>query len=287
MSPELQEFIKQVRQSPACLRWETQLTSHHRLDETVQVQNRKERWHILVLVISGSLPGHIAGEELSLEADQMMWIPPQVVNGFTWTPDLSYQACWFRLDPEPDLALAPRILKQAGSCRPVLEQISMELATPDSYSTECLGALFIELLCNMGRCREQVPQKSVLSSIQCQHLEYWFQQHLQEAVTPTMLGRQLGLGPDWFARIFKRTYGLSPRSWMLRMRMVTAAEFLRNPELNISQAAEAVGVASPSLFHRQFKQVHGLAPTHWRLQRLREQECAQEAHKNESGLSQA
>jgi len=82
--------------------------------------------------------------------------------------------------------------------------------------------------------------------------------------TPAGLARHLGLSHDYFSRIFRRSYGASPRTWLLRQRLAEGAMLLRESTQRVSEIAERLGYGEVYLFSRQFRQVYGVGPRGWR-----------------------
>jgi AraC-like DNA-binding protein len=82
--------------------------------------------------------------------------------------------------------------------------------------------------------------------------------------TAAGLARHLGLSHDYFSRIFRRSYGMSPRTWLLRQRLAEGAMLLRESTRRISEIAERLGYGEMYLFSRQFRQVYGVGPRQWR-----------------------
>jgi len=85
-----------------------------------------------------------------------------------------------------------------------------------------------------------------------------------EKRTPAGLARHLGLSHDYFSRIFRRSYGVSPRTWLLRQRLAEGAMLLRESRLRVSEIAERLGYGEMYLFSRQFREVYGVGPRGWR-----------------------
>lgn len=95
-------------------------------------------------------------------------------------------------------------------------------------------------------------------------LQDWLDQHRLSWPSPAELAAVLDLNPDYFARIFKRSYGISPREWLITDRIRFAAAELALTAATIEGVALATGYRDATLFCRQFKQVTGQTPGRWR-----------------------
>jgi len=82
--------------------------------------------------------------------------------------------------------------------------------------------------------------------------------------TPAQLARLLDYSPGYFTRIFQRSYGLPPRTWLLQQRLRHAAVLLRESSSRVSDIAYKLGYTEAYLFSRQFRQFFGTSPKQWR-----------------------
>ena len=69
------------------------------------------------------------------------------------------------------------------------------------------------------------------------------------------------LSVDRFTHAFKESTGLSPKSYMQKIKIRIAIEMLENTDLRISEIAEAVGISDSNYFSRIFKKYTGYSPT--------------------------
>lgn len=75
----------------------------------------------------------------------------------------------------------------------------------------------------------------------------------------------LGYNRAYLSRIFKKETGLSPVTYLLRLRIDKSRQLLRErPELSIEQIAASVGMADALYFSRQFRRFHGESPSEYR-----------------------
>ncbi len=67
-----------------------------------------------------------------------------------------------------------------------------------------------------------------------------------------------------FKRDFRKYYNQSPGKWLLQKRLEYSAVLLKNPALNVSQAALDCGFEDLSHFSRAFKEKFGVSPANYR-----------------------
>lgn len=78
------------------------------------------------------------------------------------------------------------------------------------------------------------------------------------------IARAVGIEPSSVCRLFRRFQGTSPYQYLLRRKMILAAEFLFETGGLVKEAAQRVGFPDPYHFSRCFKAVHGVAPNQLR-----------------------
>ena len=88
--------------------------------------------------------------------------------------------------------------------------------------------------------------------------------HLARQPAPADLARELGLGAERFLRLFKATYGMAPRRWLLEQRIAESRFRLAHAHEPIGAIAAALGYADRHLFNRQFKAMVGRTPRAFR-----------------------
>ncbi|EHB64958.1 transcriptional regulator, AraC family [Paenibacillus lactis 154] len=75
----------------------------------------------------------------------------------------------------------------------------------------------------------------------------------------------LGYNRAYLSRIFKKETGMTPITYLLRLRIDQSKRLLRErPDLSIEQVAASVGLTDPLYFSRQFKRWVGKSPSRYR-----------------------
>lgn len=87
-----------------------------------------------------------------------------------------------------------------------------------------------------------------------------------EAWPVSRLAEVSGVSAAYFARSFKRAFGLPPHRYLLTRRIEQAVSLLRESELSITDIAFSTGWQSLGTFGRIFHDVTGLSPSAMRSQ---------------------
>ena len=75
------------------------------------------------------------------------------------------------------------------------------------------------------------------------------------------LSRSVGMCRSKLHRCFRMVYGITPFEYLRNRRLEAAMDFLMDGQMNVTQAAYAVGYSSPSYFTKAFKKYFGHLPS--------------------------
>jgi AraC-like DNA-binding protein len=78
------------------------------------------------------------------------------------------------------------------------------------------------------------------------------------------LSAQLGYSPAHCNRVFRQTYGMSPRRYLTLLKLNHAKRLLQDPSRSVEEIAEALGYGDVSQFSKQFKRWTDLSPSAYR-----------------------
>lgn len=85
-----------------------------------------------------------------------------------------------------------------------------------------------------------------------------------EGLDIASLAKLCGLSQTHFRRLFKKTVGKPPASYLAQLRIASAMAELGRSRRPIAEIALACGFQTLSSFNRQFKRIAGLSPRSWR-----------------------
>ena len=94
-------------------------------------------------------------------------------------------------------------------------------------------------------------------------VEYMLQ-NLEKSIKTQELAEIVYMQTTYFIRRFGAVYGISPQSYLAKMRMNKAMELLSSTEMPIEKISRAVGMPDTSYFSRVFKKHCGTSPGAYR-----------------------
>ena len=123
---------------------------------------------------------------------------------------------------------------------------------------ENLLSILIILMCRYYSETTSVKPKSLV------HLSSaitFMEENYNQQIRMTDLARKVNLGPSAFRHSFKYLTGLSPKDYLIRLRIERAAEMMiSNCHIHVIDASIAVGFDNSSYFSRKFKEIIGMTP---------------------------
>lgn len=86
------------------------------------------------------------------------------------------------------------------------------------------------------------------------------------ALTVKEIADKFFLDAAYFSRLFKKEMGITPKKYILQLRIKRAAELLENTNYKINEISNTVGFEDPLYFSALFSKEMGTAPTQYRKQ---------------------
>jgi AraC-like DNA-binding protein len=227
--------------------------------------------HLITFVEHGVLLAKVDRRDLRIPAGSAIWIPPGSQHRYCGSAGpggvrqynlrfrLLKDGCHFAFQRQPLL------VRNAWEIQALLQMIGSLDAQHDDFFPQRLRGLLLSLVStlfsNAGRRHQD---ERILRPAQRQRLASYVAMHAAEGISPADLAAEVQLSSDYFARIFRATYGQPPRTWLKTERMRLAAIQLRDADCSAKQIAYELGIRNVALFHRQFRDVIGCTPGEYR-----------------------
>ncbi|MNO89950.1 Arabinose operon regulatory protein [compost metagenome] len=100
--------------------------------------------------------------------------------------------------------------------------------------------------------------------IQIQNAIQYVEQHYARIETLDQIAHHVGLSKYHFNRLFSRTTGMTPISYVAKTRMKQAILLLRNSRLTMDEIAKDIGYTNGNYFSKVFRQWVGFSPGEFR-----------------------
>ena len=240
--------------------------SDHR-HRPVPLENRRLDSHLLWFTVDHGFAGHVDGQRVELAPGTLSWFVPGTRHDFVIPQGLRTDRV--RIDLRwrgRGLSLPAPVMVASGAwhLRAPFEQLMLELAQPQPYGEQRQRQLVGALAVGTFRAQDEAHGGRVLDLAQRLALQAYVAEHISATITPADLARQVGLSPDYFSRLFKRSFGLAPRAWLVQERLRQAATLLVETSLNVGEIARDCGYRDLNLFSRLFRQHYGCSPRAFR-----------------------
>ena len=137
------------------------------------------------------------------------------------------------------------------------------------------GHLHLRILCELmlsetARACDNADDNSFATDdesgpVVVQRVGEWIREHYAEPISNERLVKLAGYGKSRFFTLFFAETGLTPHSFLLRVRLQNAKRMLRESRWTpVDKIAAAVGFDSPLTFASAFKRYFGVRPDAWR-----------------------
>ncbi|WP_377565728.1 AraC family transcriptional regulator [Paenibacillus chungangensis] len=257
---------------------ESQTKPAHRLGPKVY------DFYLMHIVLSGHGTYSAGGEQHRLGPGHTFLIRPEQLISYESDGASPWRYRWvaFRGDHIPlllqqagfaserEIAYLPDIRKAALLFHRIYE--ALRHGRP-SASLQAMGSLhmllasYSEALLPLSPTARHSKQKE--SDRLYQQVVHYLSTQYTHPVSIEAMAETLGYNRAYLSRLFKRQTGLSPVTFLLRLRLDKARHMLRErPELTIEQVAASVGIQDALYFSKQFRNIHGQSPTSYRQDML-------------------
>ncbi len=95
-------------------------------------------------------------------------------------------------------------------------------------------------------------------------IEKMMSSYTEQGITVGTLAALCGVSEVYFRRLFLAKYGVSPKEYLINLRIRYAKQLLSSGEFSVSRVAELCGYPEPCHFSREFSRIVGVAPSEYK-----------------------
>lgn len=136
--------------------------------------------------------------------------------------------------------------------------------------------LFFALLAEQHNKEHNLQAGSNPDNAQVLQAVQYMQHHYMNPIRITELAHRLGFNRSYFYSLFKKHMKVSPKQYLLNLRIARACELMKHTDLNIAEIARSTGFDDPLYFSKVFKKERLHSPQVYKQQALWKQEYGEE-----------
>lgn len=216
----------------------------------------------IIVYFSGTGTTTIDGTEHRFSPHTVAFIPPEVVHDETYDSCGGELICiYFTCDrlpytPGQALIFVPEIVPIQQS----VLQLYKEIRTQPMGFRQKAHLLLEILLIDLARATtEKSREQNRLESVY-HYICYNYANRLNFRT----LAAESGFSYDYFRRLFRQTYNLSPQKLQIEQRFTAARALLEQGNMTVTEIAMLCGFADGSQFAHMFRQKYGISPRDYR-----------------------
>ena len=133
------------------------------------------------------------------------------------------------------------------------------------FKKEVCSALLMRFLSHAARISKYRQDGTDIKSTKrmqeiCSHMH----KNYTLPLTVEYYAKKCNLSVDRFSHAFKESVGVSPKKYMLEIKIDVALDLLKNSDLDISEISAAVGISDSNYFTKLIKRYTGHTPSYFR-----------------------
>ena len=98
--------------------------------------------------------------------------------------------------------------------------------------------------------------------------DYIEENYMNNDISCVFLANLCNITPTHFAKTFKMAYNITPKEYIIRMRMKRAEEYLIYSAYSVMEISSLLGYSDPAYFSAAFKRIYGVSPSAYRKNSL-------------------
>lgn len=207
---------------------------------------------LLHYVISGFGFFEIDGKHYDIGPGQIFVIPPGVTTYYEADAKKPWRYIWVGFTTKDELPVKlPEIITapELGEVFESMKQCSKMKSGKEAFLSGKIWELFALLL-------EQTKQSADWIDIAINFM----QNNYHNKISITDVADKVGFDRSYFSSAFKKRMGMSPQSFLIKLRMEKAATLMLKSGIKPSIAATSVGYDDIFVFSKAFKKHFGVSP---------------------------
>ncbi|MBQ7821252.1 MAG: helix-turn-helix domain-containing protein [Clostridia bacterium] len=204
------------------------------------------------------------GKELTVKANDIIYLPKH--STYTVTAKGHGDCYAINFDIDESISFSPFVIK-AKKHVAIAEHFHLankiwELKK-HGYMMKCKAELYNIIYVIQQEYFSEYFPKNKLEMIQSA-VDYIHENYFKENISIEALSKMCNITPEYFRRIFKSFYGVSPINYINNLKITRARELLESQMYSVTDAAIISGYTDMSHFSREFKKRTEISPSEYK-----------------------
>ena len=233
-------------------------------------------YHLLHFITRGEGTFFIDGAEYRLQAGDIFYIPEDRVAYYEASPTDPWHYAWCDFTGRRAEGFRYQFMSCAseryvlrgrytGGYADVIRRISvLKEATPSNYYLA--NSALLEIFSMMERDFFANASVSHIPTL-AEQIKYYLDMNYSENLRMSDLAETFSIHPNYLSRLFQNRFHISPKKYLLQLKLSKAAYFLTVTEMPVSSISVSLGFDDPLAFSKAFRKYSGCSPTKYRAQR--------------------
>ena len=272
------ELFGETSAFPDVLHWER---IRHRASEHgwIITPHRHNQMSQLFVIESGEADAQIDGQSITMTNNTYLYVPSQVVHGFSFAPETEGSVFSFPLNVISSLGPvsqdALQSLRQiingttSAELGSLTELFSQRYFATGNYRSQCLVGLAHAILAIIAENAYNTEENlRGTHSNRIQRFNSLIATNLPNHWGPSDYASALSISTGHLGRLCKEAFGMSTSAYIEAARMTEAARLLAFTRMQVADVGYRLGFTDPSYFTRRFIKARGQTPSEYRVRFL-------------------
>ncbi len=233
--------------------------------------------YLIHFITSGQGTFYAHGKEYKLHAGQAFIFFPDVTVKYTSDTKDPWTYTWIGfhgtmaetylrragINIDTDVIDLPDDSDIPGIIQKMLNSNALTYAN-ELFRQAYLLELFATLVSYRKDCDSSEPVYTYPSSIYTEQAVNYITKEYMNDISVVGISDKIGITRSYLSKCFNSTLKMSPKQFIIKIRMDKACELLQKSNKNITEIAEAVGYSNSLTFSKAFKAYFGISPNEWR-----------------------
>ncbi len=230
-------------------------------------------YYLLHYIESGCGTFEIDGKEYKLSAGDVFFIMPKVETYYEADKETPWKYMWVgfrgrnigRLFKMAGLSRENPTASVDGDVKKCIQEIIKTSKTPDRSIS--LVSRSHDFFHSLIQCRGIDEKRRTNAEVYVDSAIDYIKHYVYKNITVVEIAEYLNIDRSYLTSLFKKHHGMSPKQYILNVKMRTACDFLSDTEYDVTKIAQSVGYDDLYVFSHAFKKVIGVSPTVYRRQK--------------------